>query len=35
MTSDFQNPLVVMALPIESQEVFEKAGVPVLYTGVG
>src|SRR5262245_6252267 len=27
--------LVVMALPLEAQEVFEKAGVPVLYTGVG
>lgn len=27
--------LVVMALPLEAQDVFEKAGVPVLYTGVG
>jgi adenosylhomocysteine nucleosidase len=27
--------LVVMALPLEAQGVFEKAGVPVLYTGVG
>ena len=27
--------LVVMALPIESQGVFEREGVPVLYTGVG
>jgi adenosylhomocysteine nucleosidase len=30
------NPLlVVMALPLESQGVFERAEVPVLYTGVG
>lgn len=27
--------LVVMALPLESQDVFDRAGVPVLYTGVG
>src|SRR6185295_3628038 len=27
--------LVVMALEIESQGVFERAGVPVLFTGVG
>jgi adenosylhomocysteine nucleosidase len=27
--------LVVMALPLEAQDVFEVAGVPVLYTGVG
>ena len=27
--------LVVMALQIEAQELFEAAGVPVLYTGVG
>lgn len=27
--------LVVMALPIEAQGVFEQAGIPVLYTGVG
>ncbi|HEY2418994.1 MAG TPA: 5'-nucleosidase [Steroidobacteraceae bacterium] len=27
--------LVVMALEIEAQEVFERAGVPVLYTGLG
>ncbi len=27
--------LVVMALPLEAQGVFEQAGVPVLYTGVG
>jgi adenosylhomocysteine nucleosidase len=26
---------VVMALPLEAQGVFEQAGVPVLYTGVG
>jgi adenosylhomocysteine nucleosidase len=34
-TSAFPDPLVVMALRIESQEVFEQAGIPVLYTGVG
>jgi adenosylhomocysteine nucleosidase len=27
--------LVVMALPMEAQDVFETAGIPVLYTGVG
>ena len=27
--------LIVMALPLESQGVFEAAGVPVLYTGIG
>ncbi len=27
--------LVVMALPLEAQDAFEKAGIPVLYTGVG
>lgn len=35
MNTEFTNPLVVMALPLESQEVFERAGVSVLYTGVG
>jgi adenosylhomocysteine nucleosidase len=28
-------PLVVIALEIESQGLFESAGIPVLYTGVG
>jgi len=32
MTDDW---LVVMALPLEAQDVFEKADIPVLYTGVG
>jgi adenosylhomocysteine nucleosidase len=27
--------LVVMALPLEAQEVFERAAIPVLFTGVG
>jgi adenosylhomocysteine nucleosidase len=27
--------LVVMALPMEAQDIFETAGIPVLYTGVG
>ena len=27
--------MVVMALPLEAQDVFERAGIPVLYTGVG
>ena len=27
--------LVVMALPVESHGIFERAGVPVLYTGLG
>lgn len=39
MTSGSANllsdPLIVMALPIESQGVFESEGIPVLYTGVG
>jgi adenosylhomocysteine nucleosidase len=29
------NWLVVMALPLEAQDVFERAAIPVLYTGVG
>jgi adenosylhomocysteine nucleosidase len=32
---EFPDPLLVMALPLESQGVFEGAGIPVLYTGVG
>jgi adenosylhomocysteine nucleosidase len=32
---DFPDPLLVMALPLESQGVFERADVPVLYTGIG
>jgi adenosylhomocysteine nucleosidase len=35
MIADFPNPLVVMALPLEAQEVFSVARVPVLFTGVG
>jgi adenosylhomocysteine nucleosidase len=35
MSTDFPDPLLVMALPLESQGVFERAGLPVLYTGVG
>lgn len=35
MAPDFPDPLLVMALPLESQGVFERAGLPVLYTGVG
>ena len=31
----FADPLLVMALPMESQGRFEGAGIPVLYTGVG
>ena len=34
-THDFPNPLLVMALPLESQGVFEGAGIAVLYTGIG
>ncbi len=33
--ADLPNVLVVMALPVESAGVFEEAGVPVLYCGVG
>jgi len=35
MVNDFPDPLLVMALPLESQGVFEQAGLPVLYTGIG
>jgi len=35
MNSELPDPLLVMALPIESQGVFEHAGVAVLYTGIG
>jgi adenosylhomocysteine nucleosidase len=32
---DYSDPLLVMALPLESQGVFERANIPVLYTGIG
>jgi adenosylhomocysteine nucleosidase len=32
---DFPDPLLVMALPMETQGVFERADIPVLYTGIG
>ena len=35
MDIEFPDPLLVMALPVESQGIFERAGVPVLYTGIG
>lgn len=35
MPAEFASVLVVMALPLESQGLFERAGVPVLFTGVG
>ncbi|HEX5420205.1 MAG TPA: 5'-nucleosidase [Gammaproteobacteria bacterium] len=35
MDSSLPDPLVVMALRLEGQEIFERAGVPVVYTGVG
>lgn len=35
MPVELPSDLVVMALPLESQGVFERAGVPVLFTGVG
>jgi adenosylhomocysteine nucleosidase len=31
----FPDPLIVFALKLESQDVFESAGVPVLYCGIG
>jgi adenosylhomocysteine nucleosidase len=34
-THELPDPLLVMALPLESQGIFEAAGIPVLYTGVG
>jgi adenosylhomocysteine nucleosidase len=35
MSSALPDPLVVMALEQEAGDLFERAGVPVLYTGVG
>lgn len=35
MTTGFPGRLIVMALQLESQGVFEQAGIPVLYCGVG
>jgi adenosylhomocysteine nucleosidase len=35
LSNDSPDRLLVMALPMESQGVFEGAGIPVLYTGVG
>ena len=35
MTEDWPATLIVMALEIESQGLFERARVPVLYTGLG
>jgi adenosylhomocysteine nucleosidase len=35
MSADLPAVLVVMALPLESQGLFERAGVPVLFTGIG
>lgn len=35
MNMELPDPLIVMALPIESQRVFEQAGIAVLYTGIG
>jgi adenosylhomocysteine nucleosidase len=35
MPEDFPARLVVMALELEGQGAFERAGVPVLYTGLG
>ncbi|HEY4367694.1 MAG TPA: 5'-nucleosidase [Steroidobacteraceae bacterium] len=32
---ELPDPLLVMALPIESQGLFARAGIPVLYTGIG
>jgi len=35
MAETLSDPLVVMALEVESQGLFERAGVPVLFTGLG
>lgn len=35
MATQLLPPLVVMALSLESQGLFEQAGIPVLYTGIG
>ena len=35
MTNELSRDLIVMALPLESQGLFERAGIPVMFTGVG
>jgi adenosylhomocysteine nucleosidase len=35
MQEEYPITLVVMALPLESQGLFERSGIPVLFTGVG
>jgi adenosylhomocysteine nucleosidase len=35
MTGEFPRDLIVMALPLESQGLFERDGIPVLFTGIG
>jgi adenosylhomocysteine nucleosidase len=35
MTEAWPATLIVMALPVESQGLFQRAGVPVLFTGLG
>ncbi|HEY5806787.1 MAG TPA: 5'-nucleosidase [Povalibacter sp.] len=35
MSADFPRELIVMALQLENQGLFERAGIPVLFTGVG
>jgi len=35
MTSELTRDLIVMALPLESHGLFEGAGIPVMFTGVG
>jgi adenosylhomocysteine nucleosidase len=35
MSQSLPDPLVVFALQLESQDVFERAGIPVLFCGVG
>jgi adenosylhomocysteine nucleosidase len=35
METSLPSLLITMALPLESQGVFERAGIPVLFTGIG
>ena len=35
MVEAWPDMIVVMALPLENQGLFERAGAPVLFTGLG
>ena len=35
LSQEIPNALLVLALPLETQGMFESAGIPILYTGIG